>query len=77
MPHYITELRLEECVQYCIGRAWKKHTAEAMRTAHSELQGIRRLILWIDKPDAILALRFENEQRRLLDAANLIEEGKL
>lgn len=65
--------KLTEIVQYTVGRAWKKHTPQALRDAERELQGIYRFLLWTGTADSDTVIRIGNEQRRLLQMAEVLE----
>lgn len=65
--------RLEEIIQYTIGKAWKKKTHQALHDAERELQGIYRFLLWTGTADTNDVLRIGNEQRRLLEMADALE----
>lgn len=64
--------KLEEIVQYTVGRAWKKRTPEALLTAESELQGIYRFLLWTGTAYSDTVIRIGNEQRRLRKMADIL-----
>jgi len=64
--------RLMEIVQYTVGKAWKAHTSQALKNAERELQGIYRFLLWTGTADADTVIRIGNEQRRLLQMAEIL-----
>lgn len=66
--------KLAEVVQYTIGRAWSKHTPQALREAERELQGIYRFLLWTGTADADTVIRIGNHQRQLLTMADVLEK---
>jgi hypothetical protein len=69
--------KVDEFVQYTVGRAWEKQTPQALRDAERELQGMWRFLLFTGCNDAVTTLRISNTQRDLLQMAEIMERRKL
>ena len=63
-------------VQYTVGKAWKKHTPQALRDADRELQGIYRFLLWTSTADSDTVIRIGNTQRMLIQMAEHLEKNQ-